>query len=181
MSDDLATPRERAVTLRLAGQTLAAVARQTGLSAPTITALVKAYERGGWPAVHERKRGRPRSDAATHAQPQLPELKESFLNEGASKRARGPVFTVTELAAWVTAKTGRPTNEHAAAQLLSACSCCPPMSTTARARYPRAPSTRSIGRVAQRMSSSLCRADCRSWTTRIANSSRPWQRASHEA
>jgi sulfate adenylyltransferase subunit 2 len=139
MSDDLATPRERAVTLRLAGQTLAAVARQTGLSAPTITALVKAYERGGWPAVHERKRGRPRSDAATHAQPQLPELKESFLNEGASKRARGPVFTVADLAAWVAAKTGSPTNEHAAAQLLSAWQLLPPDERNSAGTLPAGP------------------------------------------
>ncbi|MBF7052349.1 helix-turn-helix domain-containing protein [Halomonas sp. KAO] len=44
--------------LRLDGQTVAATATQTGLSAPTVSAAWKAFREGGWQAVPVRPRGR---------------------------------------------------------------------------------------------------------------------------
>jgi sulfate adenylyltransferase subunit 2 len=68
----------KAVQLRLAGQTLAAVAKQTGLSTPTISALVKAYEAGGWDAVTTRAAGRPKGGSKSGKQT-LEDLKAQFL------------------------------------------------------------------------------------------------------
>ncbi|PRY66019.1 transposase [Halomonas ventosae] len=50
--------RLEAVRLRLDGHTVVAVARQTGLSAPTVSAAWKAFREGGWEAVPVRQRGR---------------------------------------------------------------------------------------------------------------------------
>lgn len=52
------TLRTQAVQLRIAGHTLKAIGAQTGLSAPTIIAAYKAWERGGWEAVPVHERGR---------------------------------------------------------------------------------------------------------------------------
>jgi sulfate adenylyltransferase subunit 2 len=51
--------RRRAVEMRLAGATLAAVREETGLSIPTIIAAHKAHTEGGWDAVDTGRRGRP--------------------------------------------------------------------------------------------------------------------------
>ena len=50
--------RLEAVRLRLDGHTVAQVAQQTGLSAPTVSAAWKAFREGGWEAVPVRQRGR---------------------------------------------------------------------------------------------------------------------------
>jgi transposase len=50
--------RLEAVRLRLDGHTVARVAQQTGLSAPTVSAAWKAFREGGWEAVPVRQRGR---------------------------------------------------------------------------------------------------------------------------
>lgn len=52
--------RRDAVSLRLAGATLAETHEAVGLSAPTITAAVRAWRAGGWDAVDVGPRGRPR-------------------------------------------------------------------------------------------------------------------------
>ncbi|HSH47802.1 MAG TPA: helix-turn-helix domain-containing protein [Halomonas sp.] len=56
--------RLQAVRLRLDGQTVAATAAQTGLSAPTVSAAWKAFREGGWEAVPVRPRGRKAGQAA---------------------------------------------------------------------------------------------------------------------
>jgi sulfate adenylyltransferase subunit 2 len=118
VTQDINTIRERAVQLRLDGLTLATVAKETGLSTPTITALVKAYKQGGWQAVRERKRGRPRVDAELSGV-NAAELKQAFLGISQEAPSAKSVFTVSNLAKWVTGKTGRPTTEPAAIQLLN--------------------------------------------------------------
>jgi transposase len=50
--------RRQAVRLRLDGHTVASVARQTGLSAPTVSAAWKAFRKGGWEAIDVKPRGR---------------------------------------------------------------------------------------------------------------------------
>jgi len=50
--------RRRAVEMRLAGASLAAIRGATGLSVPTVIAAYKAFVSGGWPAVPVRALGR---------------------------------------------------------------------------------------------------------------------------
>jgi sulfate adenylyltransferase subunit 2 len=57
-TDVLNEKRRRAVELRLAGTSLAAIRRETGLSAPTVISAYKAFVAGGWPAVPVRAVGR---------------------------------------------------------------------------------------------------------------------------
>ena len=56
--EELNASRRRAVELRLGGETVRATAEATGLSAPTVTAALKAYREGGWEAVPVAPRGR---------------------------------------------------------------------------------------------------------------------------
>jgi sulfate adenylyltransferase subunit 2 len=56
---DLHGQRRLAIQLRQSGSTIAQVKATTGLSAPTIIALNKAYQSGGMEAVQSRKIGRP--------------------------------------------------------------------------------------------------------------------------
>lgn len=59
LSPEILTERRlEAVRLRLDGHTVARVAQQTGLSAPTVSAAWKAFREGGWEAVPVRQRGR---------------------------------------------------------------------------------------------------------------------------
>lgn len=103
----------KAVKLRLAGQTLAAVAKQTGLSTPTISALVKAYEAGGWDSVTTRAAGRPKGGSKSGKQT-MADLKAKFL--AAKPRT---VWGSLEIAEWLTHQVAkqfgdRPTSEAAA-------------------------------------------------------------------
>ncbi|MFO1071099.1 MAG: hypothetical protein U1E14_21495, partial [Geminicoccaceae bacterium] len=50
--------RRRAVEMRLAGASLAAVRAETGLSAPTVIGAFKAFRAGGWQAVPIKSLGR---------------------------------------------------------------------------------------------------------------------------
>jgi len=50
--------RMDAVKLRLAGESIARIAQQTGLSQPTVIRAFKAYQTGGWAAVPVKPRGR---------------------------------------------------------------------------------------------------------------------------
>jgi len=57
-TDVLNEKRRRAVELRLAGSSLAAIRRETGLSAPTVISAYKAFVAGGWAAVPVKSLGR---------------------------------------------------------------------------------------------------------------------------
>ncbi len=103
----------KAVQLRLAGQTLAAVAKQTGLSTPTISALLKAYEAGGWDAVTTRTAGRPKGGSKSGKQT-LEDLKAKFL-EAAPRTLWGSQETAEWLANQLAKQFGdRPTSQAAA-------------------------------------------------------------------
>ncbi len=117
--------REKAVKLRLSGNTLTDVANQTGLTAPTVAALTKAYEEGGWEAVHSRKRGRPEggSKDAGHA---LENLKEQFLSQRLPGKNFSPVCNAQILAQWLTDKTKTPTDERTAKRRLADWGLMPP-------------------------------------------------------
>lgn len=109
--------RERAVKLRLAGGTLTEVAHQTGLSAPTVAALTKAYEEGGWQAVTSRKRGRPDGGSKASGKT-LENLKQQFLAQRTANQSFGPVFNAKSLAQWLTVNTSTPIDERTAKRRL---------------------------------------------------------------
>ncbi|GGK77241.1 sulfate adenylyltransferase subunit CysD [Amphritea balenae] len=57
--------RKQAVSLRISGETLAAIKKTTGLSHPTIISAHKRFITGGWDAVDTGKRGRPKTQLST--------------------------------------------------------------------------------------------------------------------
>ena len=78
--DALNARRRDAVSLRLDGQTLAQVAKTTGLSVPTVVAAFKAYGAGGWSAVDARPRGRrPHSERLLGVNPEQALVAEAAL------------------------------------------------------------------------------------------------------
>ena len=88
--------RVKAVQLRLAGLTVAVTAEKTGLSGPTISSLVKAYEAGGWGAVTSRTVGRPKGGSKSGHRA-LADLRALFLT--AKPRT---VWSSPEIANWLT-------------------------------------------------------------------------------
>lgn len=117
--------REQAVKLRLAGGTLTEVASKTGLSAPTVATLTKAYQKGGWEAVIARKRGRPDGGSKASGKTLLA-LRQQFLNQRIAKQSFGPVFNALDLAEWLTTKTGTATDERTAKRRLADWGLMPP-------------------------------------------------------
>jgi sulfate adenylyltransferase subunit 2 len=98
----------KAVELRLAGQKLATVAKQTGLSTPTISALIKAYEAGGWDAITSRAAGRPKGGSKS-GNKALADLKALFL--AAKPRT---VWSSHEIADWLANQLVNPLTSQAA-------------------------------------------------------------------
>jgi sulfate adenylyltransferase subunit 2 len=112
--------REQAVKLRLSGSTLTEVANQTGLSAPTVAALTRAYEEGGWQAITERTAGRPKGGSRS-GQKQLTDLKSAFLNNQTRT-----VWSTQSLAAWLAEQSQSEMNERAAIRRLADWQLLPP-------------------------------------------------------
>ena len=98
--EDLNARRRQAVQLRLQGQTLVAVVRATGLSAPTIIGSVKAFKSGGWAAVAvQPRRGRPPRQLAVFS-PQL----ESALLHAMLASPPDMLWSVKAVAVWLQAR-----------------------------------------------------------------------------
>jgi sulfate adenylyltransferase subunit 2 len=116
-------PRVRAVQLRLAGETLARTAQQTGLSAPTVSALMKAYEAGGWDAITQRAAGRPKGGSKV-SQVSLAHLKEKLLSDKTRT-----VWTSLALAQWLADQGDATPNERAAIRRLADWDLLPPDTT----------------------------------------------------
>ena len=96
--------KRRAVELRLQGLTLKTIQEATSLSSPTITALHKAYLKGGWEALGNRRTGRPPKDTGPQdsmpIQAQLFEaqahsLKKSLWDKTTLSRALSDILTKT--------------------------------------------------------------------------------------
>ena len=96
--------KRRAVELRLQGLTLKTIQEATSLSSPTITALHKAYLKGGWEALGNRRTGRPPKDTgpqdSTPIQAQLFAaqahlLKKSLWDKTTLSRALSDILTKT--------------------------------------------------------------------------------------
>lgn len=94
---DLQSLRKTAVQLRQSGSTIAYIQKATGLSAPTIIALNKAYQAGGMSAVTQRKVGRPRKSAAMDAPEQWVDVLERLAQEKVQQ-----LWMFDSLAKWLT-------------------------------------------------------------------------------
>jgi len=133
VAQNLSDSRQKAVQLRLAGQTLASVAKQTGLSAPTVSALIKAYEAGGWAAVTERSAGRPKGGSKS-GQKDLADLKGKFLNEKTRT-----VWASHDIANWLTDQNQATVNDRAVIRRLADWGLLPPDTTNQAGHfYPNA-------------------------------------------
>lgn len=107
----------------MAGCTLSAVAQQTGLSAPTVSALMQAYEAGGWDAITQRTAGRPKGGSRA-TQKSLAHLKEKLLSEKTRT-----VLTTQALAQWLEDQGDATPNERAAIRRLADWDLLPPDAT----------------------------------------------------
>jgi len=118
--------RRRAVELRLSGKTLMQVSEMTGLSAPTVSSLVQAYEARGWEALRGRPAGRPKG-GTKGGQQKLAHLRLEFLNA----RPR-TVWTPAALADWLATRfanepcSATASNERAAVRRLADWGLLPP-------------------------------------------------------
>jgi sulfate adenylyltransferase subunit 2 len=120
---DPTNPRVRAVQLRLAGETLARTAEQTGLSTPTVSALIKAYEAGGWDAINQRAAGRPKGGSKA-SQVSLAHLRDKLLTEQPRT-----VWTIAALAQWLKDQSDTTPNKRAAIRRLADWDLLPPDAT----------------------------------------------------
>ena len=91
-----ASRRRRAVELRLAGLSLAAVCAQTGLSAPTIIGACRAFRHGGWGVLVDPARGRPVGSRRVLSLPEEAELQNRILRQKPPDGDRGPVLWTSE-------------------------------------------------------------------------------------
>ena len=103
---------------------MSAVAKHTGLSAPTVSALMKAYEAGGWGAITQRRTsGRPKGGSKV-SQASLARLKDKLLSE----RTRTVWITQT-LTQWLKDQGDATPNERAAIRRLAEWDLLPPNTT----------------------------------------------------
>jgi len=98
-------PRHQAVLLRESGLSATEVGKAVGLSAPTVLSLHKAFKAGGWTAVDERTRGRPR---AAESQTAATELAAQFAADNTT------LWTIDLLAQWLSQIENKPINARAA-------------------------------------------------------------------
>ena len=109
------TPKRQAVLLRESGLSGAQVAKATGLSAPTVLALHKAFKAGGWEAVDQRTRGRPRLGAQATCPANVTEAFAGLLPESAGIHSGlGSLWTTDLLAQWLSLHQSKALNARAA-------------------------------------------------------------------
>ncbi len=106
--------RKQAVDLRLQGVSIAQVRAQTGLSAPTIIALHKAFLVGGWKAVEARAPGRPKGKAPAAKDKELIAELGALLPERAGSSTVRHLWDAPLLATWLCGKTEVNVNERGA-------------------------------------------------------------------
>jgi len=103
--------RRQAVERRLAGDTLAAVRRATGLSAPTIIAAHKAYLQGGWEAVDTGPRGRPAAGRTRIPAAAQAALLQAMLEDAPAAGAPA-LWDLSRMAAWLREQHGAHATER---------------------------------------------------------------------
>ena len=106
--------------LRESGKSAAAVARAVGLSAPTVLALHRAFKAGGWAAVDQRSRGRPRSEPLGGAPAAIAQALAGLLPEHAQLGLDTPgLWTISLLARWLGQREGTNLDKRAAHRRLA--------------------------------------------------------------
>ena len=115
-----ADAKHQAVLLRESGKTAAAVARAVGLSAPTVLALHRAFKAGGWAAVDQRSRGRPRFAPLGGAPAGIVQALAGLLPEHAQLGLTTPgLWTNALLARWLGQHEGASLDKRAAHRRLA--------------------------------------------------------------
>jgi len=119
LSEPVNDPRRLAVQLRESGKSAANVAQAVGLSAPTVLALHRAFKAGGWAAVDQRTRGRPRTPVGHSAPQAITQALVGLLPEDAEL---GPdeqgLWSLELLARWLGRHSGTPMDKRAAQRRL---------------------------------------------------------------
>ena len=111
--------KHQAVLLRESGKSAAAVAKTVGLSAPTVLALHRAFKAGGWAAVDQRSRGRPRSAPVNGAPAAIVESLAGLLPEQAQLGPDAPpLWNTALLARWLGQHEGAAMDKRAAQRRL---------------------------------------------------------------
>ena len=113
--------RHQAVLLRESGLTAAEVAKTVGLSAPTILSLHKAFKAGGWSAVDQRTRGRPRAVGLQCAPTDTAQELACETNK---------LWTTELLSQWLTQRENKTINARAAQRRMTQWGWLPPTNTS---------------------------------------------------
>ena len=115
-----ADAKHQAVLLRESGKSAAVVAQAVGLSAPTVLALHRAFKAGGWAAVDQRSRGRPRSAPFGGAPAAIAQALAGLLPEHAQLGLDTPgLWTISLLARWLGHHEGTSLDKRAAHRRLA--------------------------------------------------------------
>jgi sulfate adenylyltransferase subunit 2 len=117
--------KKEAIELRLAGYTLAEVAKKTGFSPPTVAKLVKLYRAGGHEAIEQTKPGRPVGGSHEGAK-ESEELKALFLSLKEKGKKFGPFFNTSDLSQWFSQQLKLDMDERAAKRRLADWGLLPP-------------------------------------------------------
>jgi sulfate adenylyltransferase subunit 2 len=97
--------RRRAVEMRLAGASLAAIRAATGLSAPTVISAYRAFATGGWAAVPVKSRGRSVGQGRRLLPDQEAALQTAvFVVPAAGDDPPAPVWSVAAVQDWIRAR-----------------------------------------------------------------------------
>jgi len=112
--------KHQAVLLRESGKSAAVVAQAVGLSAPTVLAVHRAFKAGGWAAVDQRSRGRPRSAPLGGAPAGIVQSLAGLLPEHAQLGLDAPgLWTNALLARWLAQHKGISLDKRAAHRRLA--------------------------------------------------------------
>ena len=99
--------------MRESGLSASDVAKAVGLSAPTVLALHRAFKAGGWDAVDQRARGRPRLPQSCDAPQVIVDALVGLLPEKANLGSETPaLWSFESLAQWLAQQQSTPSDRR---------------------------------------------------------------------
>jgi sulfate adenylyltransferase subunit 2 len=105
--------KHQAVLMRESGLSASDVAKAVGLSAPTVLALHRAFKAGGWDAVNQRTRGRPRLPQSCDAPQVIVDALVGLLPEKANLGSETPaLWSFESLAQWLAQQQSTPSDRR---------------------------------------------------------------------